>query len=344
MIYIYSWNRTTRSIQALDPEALEAHPERLRSEQEVIWIDLSCPTEEEEQRILRRIFPVHALSLEDATHPRRHPGEMPHFPKVEEFPDYLFAIVNPLTREFREKFPGSEDDVAPEGPPVTQLSAILTRTTLITHHGVPLECIDTVKAYLGRHRNQVDRGPDYIFHLLLDETVDEFVPILDRVDDLLEDMEMEVVQRPKRRVFRRLMHLKRHIIQLRKTLIYEREILVRLSRGEFDLVDERETVYYRNVFDHLVRFTELIESSRDLASDLLQSWLAANSNRLNEIMKVLTMISTTILPMTLIAGIYGMNFEKLPELKWDLGYPFALGLMFLTGAVTMLLFRWRKWF
>ncbi len=136
---------------------------------------------------------------------------------------------------------------------------------------------------------------------------------------------------------------------LRKTLVYEREVLVRLARGEFDLVDERETVYYRNVYDHLVRFTELIESSRDMAGDLMQTYLASTSNRLNQIMKVLTMISTVGMVCTVIAGIYGMNFDpdaspwNMPELRWFYGYPFALGLMATAASTVMGFFWWKKW-
>lgn len=130
---------------------------------------------------------------------------------------------------------------------------------------------------------------------------------------------------------------------MRKSLIYEREVLYRLTRGEFELIDDREMVYYRNVYDHLIRFNELIDGSREMVSDLMQTHLAAVSNRLNEVMKVLTMISTIVLPMTLVAGIYGMNFEKMPELKWEYGYYFALGLMLIVGVAAFLYFRWKKW-
>jgi magnesium transporter len=140
-----------------------------------------------------------------------------------------------------------------------------------------------------------------------------------------------------------LLRMKREIILLRKTMIHEREVLARLARGEFDLVDEREMVYYRNVYDHLVRFSELIESSRDLVTDLMQTHLAATSNRLNSIMKVLTMISTVVLPMTLVAGVYGMNFKHMPEIEWPWGYPLALALMAATGVTGYLFFRWSRW-
>lgn len=347
MILCYAWNRLTKTIQCLEAAFLEKNPERLNNPEEVFWIDLANPTQEEEELVLRKIMPVHPLSQEDMTFIRRHPDSGPHFPKVEEFPDYLFVIVNPLTRNYRkglgqELQGGHEGGVTPTF--FTQLSAILTRTTLITHHSESLDCIDQVMAFLGRHRTMVDRGPDYIFHLLLDNTVDEFVPVLDYIDSSLDELELEVLERPSKEIFNRLVRLKREVILLRKTLIYEREILVRLVRGEFDLVETRETAYYRNVYDHLVRFTELIESSRELISDLMQSYLAATSNKLNEVMKALAMISTMILPMSLISGIYGMNFDEMPELRWYIGYPLALLLMLGVGIGTVLFFKWRKWF
>jgi magnesium transporter len=143
----------------------------------------------------------------------------------------------------------------------------------------------------------------------------------------------------------RLLRIKRVVSGLRKTLILEREVLARLIRGEFDLVDEREVVYYRNVYDHLVRYTELIESAREMVSDLMETHLSAVSARLNQVMKVLTMISTIVLPMTLVAGIYGMNFEAnvSPDFKSSWGFPFAIGMMLLLGLGSLLYFRWRKW-
>lgn len=343
MILAYAWNRQTKVIQCLAPEILENHPERLQNPDEVVWIDLANPTKEEEELIFRKVKPIHPLSLEDITRSRREADGLPHFPKVEEFPDYLFVIVNPLTRGYRKSLGESQERGVTTGF-FTQLSAILTSTALITHHYESLDCIDQVMAFLGRHRTMVDRGPDYIFHLILDNTVDEFVPVLDYIDDNMDELELAVLDKPTRDLFARIVRLKREVILLRKTLVYEREILVRLTRGEFDLVETRETVYYRNVYDHLVRFTELIESSRDMLNDMMQSYLAAASNRLNEVMKALAMISTIILPMSLITGIYGMNFEVLPEKEWTLGYPFALLLMLSAGVGALLFFKWRKWF
>ena len=350
MITIQVWNRASNSVQTLDAAALTAQCEALRATEDVIWIDLQQPTVEEEQLVFQTFFPIHTLTLEDIARMRREPDAAPHLPKVEEFPDYLFVIVNPLTGEFQQHIGKPVNGKAANrhngmSRPFTQLSAVLTRNMLITHHYEPMGCTDQLRAFLKRHGAQADRGPDFLCHLILDHTVDEYVPVLDYIDDSLEQLETHVLQKPRQTLFHRMLRLKREIILLRKTLIYEREVLVRLARGEFALVDEREMVYYRNVYDHLVRFTELIESSREMAADILQTYLAATSNRLNQIMKVLTMISTIVLPMTLISGIYGMNFEnsEWPDFQTTWGFQFAIGLMLLSGGISLFFFYWRKW-
>jgi magnesium transporter len=343
MIVIHTWNASGHAGQKLDAQQFAARLDELRAAQDIVWIDLDNPTSEEEELVLRRFLPVHSLTLEDMRRPRREPESLPHLPKVEEFPEYLFVVVNPLAGGYLEKLRATEGHPGPAEQSLHQLSAVLNQRVLITHHCQPLDCIRDARAFIERHDASARRGPDYLFHLILDGTVDEFVPVLDYFDDALEDMEVKIVQKPRPALYHRLQRLKRQIILLRKTLIYEREVLVRLSRGEFALIDEREAVYYRNVYDHLVRFTELIEGSREMVSDLMQAYLASISNRLNEVMKVLAMISTVVLPMTLIAGIYGMNFKHMPELDWPWGYPFALALMVLTAAAALWFFKWRRW-
>ena len=125
--------------------------------------------------------------------------------------------------------------------------------------------------------------------------------------------------------------------------IREREILMRLARGEFDVVPPEALPYFRDVYDHLVRVADLAESYRDLVTGALDAYLSAQSNRMNEIMKTLTLMSTVMLPLTFIAGVYGMNYENMPELKWRYGYPFALGLMAAVGVAIVVWFRRRKW-
>jgi magnesium transporter len=344
MISLYCWSTGQKAGLWVNAELLRTHAERLRAAPDVYWIDLADPTPEEEALVFEEFFPIHRLSRDDITRLRREPGAPPHFPKAEEFPDYLLVIVNPLSQYLLDRVAGKKPATAQaRKDSVTQLSVVLTRKLIITHHYEHVLSVEELRTFLGKHEEQSERGPDYLFHLVLDTMVDQFAPVLDHIHSLLDRLEARVFAKPTQQILRRLTSLKRRIIVLRKTLIYEREIVARLARGEFSLIDEREMVYYRNVYDHVVRFTELIEGAREMATDLMQTHLSATSNKLNEIMKVLTMISTTILPMTLISGIYGMNFVNLPEKDWELGYPFALGLMLLTGISSFVFFRWRQW-
>jgi magnesium transporter len=315
---------------------------------DILWIDLENPSDEEEELVFKKFFPTHALSYEDIRHIKRKPNVPPHFPKVEEFPDYLFVIVNPLASRLLEHVARatneSADIVFEYGSPVTQLSAVLTHRILITHHHEPVQGVGVLVSHLDKHASTAGRGPDYLFHIILDEMVDEYAPVLDHYGATLDTYETRLFRKPSQRMLERMIQCKRSIIVLRKTLIYEREILARLSRGEFELINEREAIYYRNVYDHVIRFAELIESSREMVSDLLQMHLASSSNRLNEVMKVLTMISAAVLPMTLVAGIYGMNFDRLePNVGHPYGFEIALLLMLLSGLASFLFFRWRKW-
>jgi magnesium transporter len=282
------------------------------------------------------------LTLEDMTRLRREPDSPPHLPKAEEFPDYLFVIVNPLSPGVGMQVAGGKLN-GTRGTLSTQLSAVLTEHLLITHHYQPLASIDALASFLVRHDAQAERGPDFLFHLVLDDAVDQLAPVLDFLEDELDRLEERVFGRPAPTLLPRLLRLKRVIVGLRKSMIHEREVLARLQRGDFALIDDRERHYYRNVYDHLIRFTELIEGARDMVSDLMQTHLAAVSNKLNEVMKALAMVSTVVLPMTLVAGIYGMNFTHMPELHWKAGYPFALALMALTAIGSVAFFKWKRW-
>lgn len=364
MITVFRWSCADQKCERGSVERVPGSAAEIQGD-DVIWIDLAAPSTEEEQLVFEKFLKIHPLTLGDITKPRREGDQQTHLSKVEEFPDYLFVIVNPLPPGLAEAVipqrkgtngpqpvaPGPvHGSTSPHARPLyrsrPQLSAVLTENVLITHHYTSLDCIDETVEYIDRHRDSSRRGPDYIFHLILDAMVDEYAPVADRISTHLDRLESRVFHDPSPRVLQRMFRLKRQVTGMRKTLILEREVLARLTRGEFALVDQREIAYYRNVFDHLVRYTELIESAREMVGDLMQSHLSATANRLNAIMKVLAMISTVILPMTLVAGIYGMNFEEnvWPDFKsatW--GFPFAIALMALTGIGAWFWFRWKRW-
>jgi len=337
MITLYRWTAANNSGQwTAAPDLPDKCPV---PEGDVWWIDLDSPTPEEDAKILERVLALHALTVEDITKPRREPGDGQHLPKVEEFDDYLFVIVNPLGD------PPTADETATEVTAgSTQLSAVLTRQLLVTHHYRPLTAVTRVRDFLARHGHQAKRGPDYLFHLILDGMVDDYAPEIDRLTERLVEIETGLFEHPSPKMLAEIIRLKRRVVTFRKTLILEREVLARLIRGEFELVDDREMAYYRNVYDHLVRYTELTEGAREMVSDLMQTHLAANANKLNGIMKAMAMVSTVILPMSLVASIYGMNFENMPELKWESGYYFALVAMGVVAAGFVGLFYWKRWF
>jgi magnesium transporter len=334
MITANRWSPEDHQLKPLASTELMHHSAACPTGSQV-WIDLNNPTPEEEELIFKQFLKVHDLTLEDLTKPRREPTQGAHLPKVEEFRDYLFVVVNPLPSG------GLAKSMRARHRP--QLSAILTDQVLITHHYEPLTAVESVLKYVQRHHDCAGRGPDYLFHLILDALVDEYAPVVETMSDRLDQLENQLFHKPRPTILKHLIKLKRQVSFLRKTLILEREVLARLTRGEFSLVDQREIAYYRNVYDHLVRYNELVESAREMVSDLMQSYMASASNKLNEVMKVLTMISTIGVVCTLIAGVYGMNFKHMPELEWQYGYPIALGLMATAGTCAFSIFKWNRW-
>ncbi len=261
MLKVYRWNASSQTGEWEPVDRLPQLAEVIKEPDAVIWIDLENPSPEEEKLVFEQALHVHPLTLEDITRPRREPEELPHFPKVEEFPDYLFVVVNPL----RQPSADSPAVVQHSYPRrfVRQLSAVLTHRVLITHHYAPLPSIQELRNFLIKHQQQCERGPDYLFQVILDAIVDEYAPALDRISDRLDEAEDEVLGRPSRQMLSDLLELKRDIVAIRKTLILEREVLARLIRGEFALINAREMAYYRNVYDHLVRYAELIEGARN---------------------------------------------------------------------------------
>jgi magnesium transporter len=306
------------------------------SEEYTIWVDLNGPTEEEEEKILGEIFQFHPLTIEDCRHERSRSHRGEHLPKVEDYGRYIFVIINaleqmPQTKEHRATFH------------TRQINAYLGEDFIVTHHYQPSPAITTSAQLCERNAMLLERGPDYIYHLILDTIVDEFTPILDKFDGAIEKLEEEVFHNLNDHTLEKILDMKRDVFRLRRISTYQREMVNRLSRGEFPLVTDQEIAYYRNVYDHLVRAAELSESYRDILTGLLDAYLSMTSQKLNEIMKVLTLFSTFFLPLTFIVGLYGMNFEFMPELHWHYGYFFTWTIMIATAVGMFFFFRRKKW-
>jgi len=311
----------------------------------VIWVDLDDPTTQEEDQILTEIFHLHPLAIRDCRAERLSPKRGDHLPKVEDYGRYLFSIINPIDLLIERDTRG----VQWQQIKTRQLNVFLAERWIITHHYEPCHSIEQVKGMCSRNPLHLERGPDYLYHMILDYIVDEYNPILERFDGEIDQLEDEIFLGVTQRTLERILNMKRQVFALRRITSYQREMLHRLSRGEFDLITNQEVAYYRNVFDHLVRATELAESYRDILTGMLDAYLSITSNRMNEIMKVLAVISTFFLPLTFVAGIYGMNFNtskspyNMPELNWFFGYPFAWGIMLMIALGMYIFFKRKKW-
>jgi magnesium transporter len=302
----------------------------------VVWIDFEDPSDAEEETLLVSLLDVHPLAIEDAQRGKEEEG---HLPKVEDFGDYLFIIFNPIER----KDGHTERSTQKLEIRTSQLSAFLFKRVLVTHHYKPLRSIAYATQMCGKNPQTLGRGPDFLFHLIIDDIVDNYTPILDAMDEAIDLMEDEVFKKPSQRCMVGILQLKKDIMTTRRIAVYQREMLNRLSRGEFQLIMQDEIIYYRNVYDHLVRMTDLAESYRDVVSGLLDAYLSVTSNNLNRVMKVLTIISTIFLPLSVITGFFGMNFEYIPGLHWEYGHTAATLFMVVVAVGMLWVFRRNKW-
>ncbi len=291
-----------------------------------VWVDFSQPSRTE-VRLLTSVFHFHHLSIEDSL-------DQVHIPKAEPFPDYLFVVLHSIE-------PTEGDPTAS-----SEVDAFLTTRFLVTVHQQPSPIITTVLRHLLDGALQGSLAPDLFFQVIASRYVDAFFPVLDALDEEIDAIEDLTVRGEGKtaEVIPRFLSAKRQLVTLKRFLTPQRDVFGRLSRNEFPEVSAQATAYFRDVYDRLFRLTELVDSSRDVLSSTLEAYLSVVSNRLNEVMKVLTVVTVILLPPTLIAGIYGMNFQRMPELSSPYGYPAALASMVLMAVGFAWYFRRRGWF
>lgn len=269
-------------------------------------------------------FGLNALALEDLL-------DTNHRPKAENFGDSLLVILKIFSIDPTSGALASE-----------QVSIALTDRAVLSIQEQPGDVFDGVRERLksprGRHRQ---RGADYLAYSLIDSVVDSYFPVLEQLGETLTDIEEELSDRPQRTTLQRIHVLKRDLMTVRKAVWPLREVVSGLEREGSELIDERTIPFLRDLYEHLVQIIDTTEILRDSVSGLLDLYLSSVSQRTNEIMKVLTVVSTIFIPLTFLAGVYGMNFDYMPELRWRWGYP-ALWLFMIVCACGMLVAFWRK--
>jgi len=268
---------------------------------------------------------IHPLTLEDIANTSQRP-------KIEDYGDYLYVAIRMLS-------PDSDGEFQSE-----QVSLVLGRGYVISFQEQPGDAFERIRERLragaGRLRSE---GADYLFYALLDAIVDGYFGVIEVFGERIEAVEEEVVADPDRETLQAIYALKRSLVALRRSVWPLRDVVAELERGDSPLIRESTLVYLRDVYDHTIEVAETVETYRDTMSGLLDVYLSSQSSRMNEIMKVLTIIATIFIPLTFIAGLYGMNFAYMPELRHPWGYPAALTLMAIIAGVMLLYFKKKGW-
>lgn len=274
---------------------------------------------------LGKVFALHPLVMEDILNTRQRP-------KLEDYGGYLYIVVRML-------------DYSPDSFQVEsrQLSLILGSDFVVSLQEGKKDVFGEVRKRLATNRRIRFMGADYLAYALMDAVVDHYFILLESLGDAVEDLEEELIASPTPDTLAKIHHFRREILLLRKSVWPLRELLSGLTRDESPLISQDTRIFLRDVHDHAVYVLDTVETLRDLLTGMLDLYLSSTSNRMNEIMKVLTLFATIFMPLTFIAGVYGMNFQNMPELSWHWGYYASLLLMLVVGLGLYGFFRKKKW-
>ena len=296
----------------------------MRDLEGLLWVDIENETTEKVDPLLREVFNFHPLAIDDALRET-------HVPKIDNWGDYAYAVLHGISYDAETIKLG-----------VLELDVFLGRNYLVTHHRQPLQIVNRVWTSACSDQRRLERGADFLLYDLLDLLSAEYMPVIDNIDDTVDRIEDEVFERPTQSTLNTIFAVKRVALQMRRIIGPQREVLNRLARDDYAMIDAKDRVYYRDVYDHLVRLADINESLRDLISGSLDTYLSVTSNRINEVMKVLTIISALFMPLAFLTGFFGMNFTTIPfDSPWLLVA--ALAAMAATPLVMYTLFRRRGW-
>ncbi|MGB2782709.1 MAG: magnesium/cobalt transporter CorA [Atribacterota bacterium] len=292
----------------------------------ITWINIDGVHEIKVIEEIGKLFNLHSLILEDIV-------DTDQRPKIKDFRDYIFIILKMLYCDKKSN-----------EMKVEQVSLILGKNYVISFQEREGDVFDFIR---DRIRNNIGRirklGADYLVYSLMDAIVDNYFTIIEKLDEEIENLEDKVISQPNPANVQAIHELKRDLIFLRKSVLPLREVISILERGESPLVLESTNLYLRDVYGHTIQVMDTVESLRDIISGILDIYLSSINTRMNEIMKVLTIIATIFIPLTFITGIYGMNFQYMPEIKWFWSYPLILSVMLIIGIVMVIFFKRKKW-
>ncbi len=321
VVRVCQYNKTDYSDDVCAPGELSTIP---LSDKIVTWIHLSGLSDINTIKAIGTSFQIHPLTLEDVLNTNQRP-------KIEDFDDYLYCVL---------KIVRSQNDAIQS----EQLSLILQKNCLISFQERESDIFENVTRRLAERKGKIrSLGPDYLLYALIDTVVDEYFPVIEKIGIDAEDLEEAVIEQPDPTNMEEIYTMKRDLIHLRKYIWPAREVLLSILRERSDLISEPTMRYFGDVGDHLFQIADVLETYREMVTGLYEIYLSTLSNRMNEVMKVLTIIATIFIPLTFIAGLYGMNFAEMPELTWEYGYPAALLSMVAVAGIMILFFRKKGW-
>jgi magnesium transporter len=268
----------------------EEFPALIQDREGLLWVDFSGEAPEVAEPILQS-FGFHPLAIDDAL-------QESHSPKVDDWGEYLYLVLNYMMVKNSEDWETGVDE----------LDVFLGHNYMATHHDLPIVFLDEVWDSCLKDPRHTQEGADHLLYLLADNLVTHYMPIVERVDEALDEIEDQVFGRPSRSTLERFFTLKRLLLTMRRITLPQRDVLNKLARDDYAVIDPRDRVFFRDIYDHLVRIHDLNESLRDLAGSVLDTYLSVVNNRMNEVMKTLTIITTLFMPITFITGFFGMNF------------------------------------
>lgn len=289
------------------------------------WVDFYNPTDKE-LKLLTDVFRFHPLSIEDCL------SFTPN-PKIDDYIDYLYIVIHGLDSEALKKDELKTHD----------LDIFLGKNYLVTFHKGSFRSIESVMERCRKNPALMGREPEWLMHKVIDTLVDNYLPLMDSISEEIDEIEKESFEKPGAETPRKVLALKKDILYLGRIIHPQREILRQLSSSEYPIICFECSLHFKDVYDHLFMLSELIESHRDSLNSVMEVYLSSVSNKLNEIMKVLTVIATIMMPLTLLSGIYGMNFTHIPLADSPWGFYIALAVLALFGGGMLLFFKKRGW-
>lgn len=291
-----------------------------------IWIDLEGPDKRFEGWL--HDWGFHPLAIEDTF-------TLQHQPKVEEYGDTMFVIVRGLDFNVDR---GPADDIRTQ-----KLAAFLSRHRLVTMHRAPMRSLATVCDRLETSQRAFPGGPVQVLWSIYDEMMDHYFPLVDEIGVEIEKLEERVVQHPEHAQLASVLTLRRKLSTLRRIMLPHRQVFGHLANSRFEVIDATAALNFRDTQDNVLRLADALEQQRDMLTNVKDTYLSVVAQRTNEIMRVLTVFSAIVLPLSLVAGVYGMNFRHMPELEWRWGYPLVLLGMAALAAGLLLWFRKKRW-